>query len=731
MPRTVAARSWAGLLMFLTAAGPAYAGTAGAARPTSPAVAACPGTVAHPAPFISPVAGKSVAHIVADHARAWRDGISIFSGHVVLTYGSETVRAHVIRFNRRTNAFTAIGHVRVTNVNGGLLRAHYLHLNRTSGHGVARGVHFILPQSSARGRAVMVILRGRHHAALAHTRYSLCPKGTRVWYINASHLHLDYSNDVGTATNAEVVFKGVPIFYWPYISFPISSQRKSGFLPPRYGVVGNSGTTLSVPYYWNLAPNYDLVTMPEILTRRGLLLRNHFRYLGTDFSGADSVDYIPFDQLYGGPRYAVSLVHRQTFDPYWWAAVDYQRTSDPAFYTDFSTSLVLASQVDLPQLGEIGYSGRHLRLRIFGSSYELLDAALAPGVQPYAELPGMRLRLSNGTAPDTVHYQLRASTIRFVSGGGPPADRLDLYPSVSLPWRWPAGFLTPTVAMRETDYWLNGPTIHRTTPLASLKGGMMLEKSFAGGGSETLEPELQYLYIPYRNQQDIPIFDTAPAEFNYTDIFRTNAFFGPDRVIDANQLTAALTTRLYSASGRERLRASVGEIYYFHPPSIYLPPATQILNRTSDLAAEAYARITRHWYVRGTLEWNPDNDHTDGGDAYVEYHPRPNEIVTLGHRFVRGVQEEVDFSVQWPVFDHWSAMAETGYSLMQSASLDSYLGIQYNTCCWGLSFYAGRLQGVNDTQSTTAMFEFTLNGLGSLGSMPISPLSLHGFMLGP
>lgn len=722
MPRTVAARSWAGLFMLLTAAGTAHAGPVGAG---------CPAAAAHPAPFIGPVAGKGLAHIVADRARAWRDGISVFSGHVILTYGSETVRAHIIRFNRLTNAFTAIGHVRVTNTDGGLLRAHYLHLNRTSGHGVARGVHFILPRGGVRGRAVMVILRGRNHAALAHTRYSLCPKGTRVWYIDASHLHLDYSNDVGTATNAEVVFKGVPIFYWPYISFPISSKRKSGFLPPRYGTVSNSGLTLSVPYYWNLAPNYDLTTTPEILTRRGLLLRNHFRYLGTDFRGSDRIDYIPFDRLYGGPRYAVSLVHRQTFNPYWWATVNYKRTSDPAFYTDFSTSLLLTSQVALPQLGEIGYSGRRLRLRIFASSYELLDTALAPGAQPYAELPGVRLGLLSGTAPDTIHYRLRASAIRFVGGGGPPADRLDLYPSVSLPWRWPAGFLTPTLAMRETDYWLNGPSIYRSTPLARLKGGLMLEKTFAGGGYETLEPEFQYLYVPYRNQQNIPLFDTAPAEFNYTDLFRTNTFFGPDRISDANQVTAALTTRLYSASGRERLRASLGDIYYFHRPSLYLPPATRVLDRTSDLAAEAYARLTRHWYVRGTLEWNPDNHHTDASDASVEYHPRANEIVTVGHQFESGVGEDVDFSVQWPVLDQWSALAESSYSLSQSTNLDSYLGIQYNTCCWGLSFYVGKQLGLNDTQSTTAMLAFTLNGLGSLGSLPMSPLSLHGFMLGP
>ncbi len=696
------------------------------------ASAACPPPAAHPAPFMATRGGRKIAHVVADKARAFADGITVFSGRVVLTYGSETVRARLVRFNRRTNAFTAIGHVHVTNAQGGEMRAHYLHVNRATGRGVARAVRFTLPGSNARGRAVMVILRSRHKSDIKDTRYTMCPEGTKVWYIDADRLHLNYTKDVGIATNARVVFKGIPIFYWPYLSFPISSKRKSGFLPPRYGTVSNSGIVLSIPYYWNLAPNYDLTTTPEILTRRGVLFRNHFRYLGLGFSGSDRVDYIPADRVYGGPRYALHIAHNQIFGPYWWANINYNRVSDPAFYTNFSANFALASQVDLPQLGEVGYSGRRLRLRIASSSYQLLDTSIGGAYQPYEELPGLFLRARGTAKPDRLHYSLKASAVRFIGGGTAPADRLDLTPAFSYPWRWPAGFVNPRLALRETDYWIAGqPTIRRTTPVASLTDGLVFERADLGGARQTLEPELSYLYVPYRNQQNIPFFDTAPAPFTYTDLFRTNSFFGPDRQVDANQLTAGLTTRLYSAAGRERLRASVGEIYYFHKPSIYATYQTRVLNRTSDLAAEVYARLSRRWYVRGSLAWNPNNNQTDEGDAYVEYHPKPNAIVTLGHRYIRGVQEQVDLSVQWPVFARWSTMAETSYSLMQSASLESYLGIQYNSCCWGAGFYVGKTLGLNNTQFTTAMFEFTLNGLGALGTAPIVPLSQHGFMLGP
>ncbi|HUW97859.1 MAG TPA: LPS assembly protein LptD [Acidiferrobacter sp.] len=719
MPRTVAARSSVGLMLSIMLF-------------CSAGAAICPSIPAHPTPFMGVHKGDQVVHVVADKARAFQDGISIFSGHVVLTYGSEIIRARLLRFNRLTNAFTAVGHVHVTNGKGGVLRAHYLHLNRATGHGVVRAARFILPGSGARGRAVMVILRGRHKSDISHTRYTLCPEGTKVWYINAETLHLNYNEDVGVATNAKVVFKGVPIFYWPYLSFPISTKRKSGFLAPRYGTASNAGLILSVPYYWNLAPNYDLTTTPEILSRRGLLLHGHFRYLGVGYNGSDDVYYIPRDRVYGGDRYALALVHSETFNSYWWASVNYNRVSDPAFYADLSTNLVLASQVDLPQLGEIGYSGRRVRAQIVSSSYQLLDTTVGPAYQPYQELPGLFLQAQSTAKPDVLHYSLQASAVRFVAGNGPPTNRLDLYPSVSLPWRWPAGFLTPKFALRETDYEVSGqPSIRRTVPVASLKGGLMFERAFASGVRETLQPEISYLYIPYRNQQNIPIFDTAPAPFTYMDLFRTNAFFGPDRVVDTNQATAGLTTRVYSASGRERLRASIGEIYYFRKPTIYLAPQTQVLNWVSDLAAEADARLTRHWYVRGNLAWNPNNDQTDAGDAYLEYHPRPNAIVTLGHRYIRGVQEQVDASFQWPVTLRWSALAETSYSLMQSSSLGSYLGVKYNSCCWGLGFYVGKTIGLNDTQFTTIMFQFTLNGLGALGSAPIVPLSQHGFMLGP
>ena len=717
MPRIVAARSSTGLLLLLIV--------------SCSASAACPAPATHPTPFVGTRGGRKIAHVVADKARAFADGITVFSGKVVLTYGTETVHAQRIRFNRRTNAFTAIGHVRVTNARGGELRAHYLHMNRATGRGVARAARFVLPGSNARGRAVMVILRSRHKSDIKDTRYTMCPEGTKVWYIDADRLHLNYTKDVGIATNARVYFHGVPIFYWPYLSFPISSKRKSGFLPPRYGTASNSGIMLSIPYYWNLAPNYDLTTTPEIMTRRGVLFRNHFRYLGLGYSGSDRIDYIPVDRVYGGPRYALHIAHNQVFNPYWWASINYNRVSDPAFYTDFSANFALASQIDLPQLGAVGYSGRHLRLQVTSSAYQLLDTSIGAAYKPYEELPGLFLNARGTAKPNRLHYRLKASAARFLGGGTPPADRLDLEPALSYPWRWPAGFITPRLAVRETDYWIAGqPTIHRTTPIASLSDGLVFERTLKGGGRQTLEPELSYLYVPYRNQQGIPFFDTAPAPFTYTNLFRTNSFFGPDRQVDANQLIAGLTTRLYSSTGRERLRASVGEIYYFHKPSIYATYQTRVLNRTSDLAAEAYARLSRHWYVRGSLAWNPNNDQTDEGDAYVEYSPKPNAIITVGHRYIRGVQEQVDVSLQWPVLTHWSTLVETSYSLMQSASLESYLGIQYNSCCWGLGFYVGKTLGLNNTQFTTAMFEFTLNGLGALGSAPVVPLSQHGFMLG-
>lgn len=719
MPRTVAARSSVGLLLLCLSF-------------CSASAAVCSPVPAHPSPFLGVHKGGKVAHVVADKARAFHNGLTVFSGHVILTYGAEVIHAHLIRFNRIKDTFTAVGHVRVTNGKGGLLRAHYLHMNRRTGHSIARGVHFVLPQSGARGHAVMVILRSRHKSDISNTRYTLCPEGTKVWYIKADRLHLNYKQDVGTATDAKVVFKGVPIFYIPYLSFPISSRRKSGFLAPRYGTASNAGITLSVPYYWNLAPNYDLTTTPEILSRRGLLLRNHFRYLGAGYAGSDYVDYIPTDRVYGGPRYALDLIHNQTFNPYWWASVNYNRVSDPAFYSDFSANFALASQIDLPQLGEIGYSGRRVRAQIVSSSYQLLDTTVGAAYQPYQELPGLFVQARNTAKPNVLHYGLRASAVRFLGGSGAPTDRVDLYPSLSLPMRWPAGFITPKVALRETDYSIAGqPSLYRTTPITSLKEGVMFDKALSGGGRATLEPELLYVYVPYRNQNNIPIFDTAPAPFTYTDLFRTNAVFGPDRIVDANQVTSGLTTRIYSATGRERLRASVGEIYYFHRPSIYVAPQTQVLNQVSDLAAEVYARLTKRWYARGSLAWNPDSGQTDEGDAYIEYQPRPNAIVTVGHRYIRGVQEQVDLSLQWPVTSRWSTLAETSYSLRQSASLESYLGIQYNSCCWGLSFYVGKTVGLNNTQFTTAMFEFTLNGLGALGSAPIIPLSQHGFMLGP
>ncbi|MHB1514713.1 MAG: LPS-assembly protein LptD [Acidiferrobacteraceae bacterium] len=742
--KTMCRRTIVGLLRVgvLAALGPAVA------------LAAPDGCVPAPRPtVVAPKPSKdNLLHIRADRAKVVERNIAVFTGHVLLRYRGQSITADKIRYNRTTGQIAARGHVVLYGARGVRLHTDRLDLNQTTEVGRSGAVRFDLGPGSGRGRASGINIRNKNEMDLKNARYTTCPPGHRGWYLAAGHLDLDRASGVGTARDAHVDFQNVPLFFWPYLSFPLSSQRKSGFLAPRYGVRGNAGFAFALPYYWNIAPQIDDTLTPRFYSRRGLQWQNETRYLGQTYNGSFTWQYLPYDPVYGATRYSLSLFHHQFLGPYWTASVDYQKVSDLSYLGDFSDTLAVSSQTDLPQDVRFVYSGPLWHVVALASRFQNLDPTVPPWQLPYSRMPEIRFSADPSALSEQLHYAFHGQIDNFQGNPVVNGRRIDLYPRISFPVFSQDGFIKPELGLRQTDYALDtvgttGATyLTRTLPIVSLDSGLYFDRALDHGRyRQTLEPRFYYLYIPYVNQNNFPNFDTIVPDFNFSNLFLHNQFFGADRIGNANQATAAVTTRLLGPDGEEKLRASIGRIFYFTPEQVTAPagPFIQtsagfvyqntpmpVYANASDWVAEAVAHPVPSWYLRSGIQWSASQNTTKLSDLDFQYHPAPDKILNIGRDYIAGVQDEIIISAQWPVYRHWTAVAQSEYSLLNKTNLESYAGIQYNTCCWGARVYFHRQLSPSLAQVDSVMFQFQLTGLANLGTPPINPLAQGAFIFG-
>lgn len=695
---------------------------------------------------------ESPVNITADRVEAQGD-VSTFSGNVEVQHGTETIYADKVVYDRLKDEIQASGNVRVRNAAGDAMETPFVELMRESGAGRTDAVTFRFGQNNARGDARHIYFHGREQVRLDGARYTRCPEGQNDWFMLASEIDLDYTADVGTARHARIKFKSVPIFYWPYMSFPLSDQRKSGVLAPVFGTDTKNGFFLAIPYYFNIAPALDATVTPRHLAKRGVQWQTETRYLGQDYDGTLNYDYLYNDRVTGGNRYVGALRHHYYFDPKWYADVNLNNVSDPTYFEDLSYSLADAAQTHVPQKAEVRYADEDVRgvARFF--KYQTLDKTGNPANVPYSRLPEILVSGDYPGAASGLRYQYDADFANFDHSTKVAGQRLGLFPSVSWPLRNSYAFAIPRVGVRHTSYLLNreadadpGSNI----PIYSFDTGLLFERGFTWGGAahtQTVEPRLFYTYIPYRNQDDQPNFDTGPQDFNFSNLFRENRFFGGDRVGDANQVAAGLTTRLLDPFGVERIRASVGQVYYFEQPRVYTAEQRAALAANPAAAAESArdrsymvtqtrARLMPHWYARHDLQWDEEELRTRKSSFFVQYRPRNDKIVNVGHRYISDViqgsagssLEQLELSTQWRLSRRWSGLYGNSYSLARNRNIESYAGLEYNACCWMGRFYVQRRVTQEQRQNNLYYFEFELSGLLKLGVSPIaSPLARGEF----
>ncbi|QBJ77656.1 LPS-assembly protein LptD [Aquitalea sp. USM4] len=711
-------------------------------------------------------------HVTADHMDGQMQDKLKASGDVVVIRDNQTLEADWLDYYQQQNRVKAGNHFRLTRdkdvVTGttldywmdehtGSAQQPSFQMGSPDTNNKPGGAKRSLAQSGIafRGDGSEAQFTGPDQYRLINSRVNSCVVGDDSWYLKSSTLDLNYATNIGVARNARLEFQGVPILYTPWIDFPLDGSRKSGLLTPTFRS-GTTGFDIALPYYWNIAPNFDATFTPHINLKRGTMLAGEFRYLEPDYEGSIYTEQLRNDKLTHTNRYAWYATHKQNLLPGLTFGYDYNYVSDTKYFDDFGDRTLQAINVNLLRQAWTKYNtnwqGGNLEAMLRVQRYQTLEDPLIPADQPYARLPQLTL-VANQQLPSGFSFNLQGDLTRFSHPTLQTGDRFVAYPSVTwnlLDKSW--GFFRPKFGVNYTKYDLNplsnnttpGSTITRTLPIFSTDSGLHFERDTSFNGSnyvETLEPRLFYVYIPAKDQSKIPNFDSSENDFNFAQLFSENRFSSWDRINAANQLTAALTSRLISAeTGIERLRLMLGQRYYFRneDTSLYGNQIT-LQNNSKGLLGSLGGDLDQAWRLDSTYEYNQDLAKTQRYNLQVRYNPAPGKTVSLRYRYGRydqigdttqyGPLRMVDLGVQWPIVRQWYAVGRESYSLIDSKPLEHLLGVEYNDGCWTARVVVKRTNTLATTissasKSTGIFFQLELRGLGSLGSSPTSDLKL-------
>jgi LPS-assembly protein len=749
----------------------------------------CPAPPKYRPPIASDIAADDHRiHIDSDDAEFDADRNAVVSGRVILRQDARTVAADSVNYNERSGRVAVKGSVdfedpklRVRSDTGSY---------DTSGAANFDKANFQLMDRNGRGFAKDIDVSPDGKVTLAQVRYTSCPVGNEDWMLQASSLNIDSKAQEGVARNVTMRFKDVPIFYTPYISFPVGDERKSGVLFPSFGHSGSNGFELEVPYYFNLAPNYDLTLTPGLLTSRGVELAGQFRYLSSNSHGQIDTTFLPDDSQSHGNRSYLHFTDITDFKRGMRFDADIANVSDHNYFEDFAVGSDQTSVTFLERRADLLYYDDVWRIRGELQNFQTIDITVPSDERPYSRVPRIQANALWPILNSQFEFALDSEAVNFVREIGPTGARLNVAPELRWSSRGPGYFFEPAVGYDFTQYDLKNAaalgigtpsTPSRALPYARLDAGLVFERDAGSQGqrTQTLEPRVVYSYVPYRNQDSLPIFDTGLPDLNLTELFRTNRYVGEDRIGDANQVALALTTRLFDhVSGAQYLSATLGQIRYFSIPRVGLPvdaaetgqalitipgvnplalPGTALMNSrgqilsvfpgqyvsglpyqpiaaargqvlqafpASDLVAEVALTAYKHISFNFDYLYNPYTSQTDKSEVSVQYRPDATRVVNLGYRFQQNaltqapILKQWDGSFAWPIADHWNTVGRWVYSLQDHQTIEQVAGFEYKSCCWKVQVVQRRyVRSINGTPGldTSIALQLELTGLSSVG----------------
>ena len=707
--------------------------------PAFPAAAVLPLPQGSPAPKQQPV------FIAGEQLEGGQHGESVLTGNVQLDQGDRRITAGRITYNTDSGQAHVEDHVQYLTPQMSLSSPKGDYDTR-SASGNFSDANFLLPQRHGHGSAQQVTSLDQNRSQLLDVRYSTCPVGSEDWYLSAPDMLLDESTNTGIAHDVTVDFLGVPIFWSPYLNFPLSDDRKSGLLSPAFSYSNATGFDVTVPYYLNLADNYDATLIPRVIGQRGLDMGGQFRYLTPNSSGELDVNYLSHDRIADRERALLSYSHDTRFSDHLDFNADYNWVSDPFYFQDLGSSLTaVATSIEERHL-RLSYDDRQdWTITTQLQDFQLVNPlqSTVPLTAPYRLVPQTVLQWQNNDDLSGPQYAVYGELVRFQRDGLVGTWRADLKPSVSLPLSASGGYFTPTLAWRYTDYefaessftnpaladpltnpqgqeTLASPHLARSTPIFSLDSGLFLDRD-TGDYVQTLEPRIYYLRVPYRDQSQLPIFDSVQPDFNYLQLFTDNRFYGADRQGDANQVSYALTSRLLdSNNGSQVFEADLGQIRYFSRRRVQLNATTPVATGLfSDVVADVAVNLNQAWSLGYNELWSPVTRQEDLRTVILGYHPAYREALNLAYRFnsldAPQTVQQTDISFVWPLSNSWSVVGRRNYDLLNHQTLEDFIGFEYDSCCWNFQILHRRYITATGIANNTVFFELQLKGLAAIG----------------
>jgi LPS-assembly protein len=714
----------------------------------------------------SPAAQRAPVSVDADRISGRTDGVTEAEGKVELQQGPLMLRADRLRYDPQSDRVRATGDVRIDRL-GDRYRGRELDLGLTNLDGYFLAPEYFFSRSQAGGRADRIHFIDAKRSELINATYTSCGldgSGAPAWLLSADEVRLDFDRNEGRAEGAVLRFYGVPILAAPVLSFALTDERKSGWLPPSINLDNRTGLEVGVPYYWNIAPHRDATLTPILMTRRGLATDAEFRYLEPRHAGEIDLRWLPHDRVENRARWGLHLRHTGELPRDGRYAVDALGVSDDRYWKDFARAVPSITPRLLSQHARAEWA----LPRVWGfdatayarlQHWQVLDDTdpAATFVGPYQRSPQLGLRAARrGSAGWTLAVETEFN--RFTRPSDDVAinpltgDRWHALAHLAWPWRTPWAWLTPSLTLNLASYRTDQPMVDgrrsasRAIPTVAIDSGLRLERetSFLGRAlTQTLEPRLQFVHTPRRAQTTLPNFDAAGLDFNTVSIYSPNAFAGIDRVSDAHHVTAGITSRwLDATTGSEVMRAGVVQRLLLRD-QLLTPAGIADTQRVSDVLLFGGAAIARRWTLEGALQYSPNLDRTVRSVIGARYSPGPLRTVSASYRIVRSSSEQLDVGWQWPVWERARGSSANGcsgslysvgrlnYSLRDSRVTDSLIGVEYDAGCWIGRVVAERLSTGRSEATTRLLFQLELVGLSRLGSNPLQVLkdNIPGYRL--
>jgi LPS-assembly protein len=710
-----------------------------------------------PRPVVEETLAPGDIHVLADRVNLTDQGVSHLVGNVQMTKDQQQVTAQRVDYDKAADRADLSGDVNYWD-DRVYLHGESAQLYFDDGTGNMQSATYQLVNDRGRGSADELILDVGTRTQGKRVTYTTCDPeadgvdlASNAWRISASSIDLNHDTERGSARNVVLRVKDIPVLYLPYLSFPLSDKRKTGFLAPGFGSTSNHGFEILAPFYLNLAPHMDATVTPRVLTDSGVMGMGEFRYLLGDGGGKLNVEYLPNDDQFNDEnRSLIGFSHDQDFGRRGRLFLTYNSVSDKQYLEDFGSQLRVTATRFLERRADFSYRGGWWRASARVQDFQITDDSVDPASEPYQKLPQVRFHVAplrgrnrlNASLTGDFAYFNRDSDIYVdeVNGG-----RVDMYPSISYPLETRSAFLTPKIGVRFTQYDLSdtGPfasSPSRILPIASVDSGLFLERGFDLAGIphvHTLEPRLYYLYIPDDRQDDIPVFDSSIFNQSYSTLFRENRFTSIDRMGDANQFALGITSRLINRNNGEELGyIRIGEQYFLsdqdvirlqlQPDGTLVPDGRTTTDFVGPIIGEAGIRLFDDWKLKGEMQWEPNENITEKLVLRAQYVPGDGRVLNLAYRVRRAPSGEVrrnvvdveqtDVSFRLPLRPDFAVVGRWNYAVPEGKSLELFAGIEYESCCFGIRAVARRfLNNLDGDFSTGVFLQIELKGLGGIG----------------